>query len=426
MIDHRSLLGEASHVLDKLQTRGVAKEQSAELEAWVRKRSDAIRTTEALRQRLNVETQDVQRLRGVDERAFADARDQLKSLKQSIKDAERHQARVEHALSELLLTIPNVPDASVPIGVDASSNRVERAVGSPRTFDFAPQPHWELGEHLKILDFEQASKLSGPRFVVYRGWGARLESALIRLMLDTARENGYLEIIPPLLVREESMLAAGQYPKFKGESFETRDGEYALIPTSEVPLINLHRDEIIEDDNLPIRYTAYTPCFRREAGAAGRDTRGLIRLHQFNKVELVALTRPEDSAEELERLTKHAEAVLQKLELAYRVVTLSSGDMGFAAAKTHDLEVWLPGQEAFREISSCSNCTDFQARRAKIRYRPKGGKPTLLHTLNGSGVAVGRAFVAVLENYQQADGSLRVPKVLKPYLGEQDVIEAES
>ncbi|MEO1172802.1 MAG: serine--tRNA ligase, partial [Myxococcota bacterium] len=272
-----------------------------------------------------------------------------------------------------------------------------------------------------ILDFERASKLSGARFSLYRGAGARLELALANFMLDVAQENGFVPVIPPVLVRSEAMVASGQYPKFKGESFETTDEEFTLIPTSEVSLVNLHRDEILDEASLPIRYTAFTPCFRKEAGAAGRDTRGLIRLHQFNKVELVSITRAEDSFDELERITANGESILQKLELPYRVMALCTGDMGFAAAKTYDLEVWLPGQGAYREISSCSNCTDFQARRAKIRYRSEDGskkkKTNLAHTLNGSGLAVGRTFVAVLENYQREDGSVAIPAALQPYLG---------
>jgi seryl-tRNA synthetase len=295
-------------------------------------------------------------------------------------------------------------------------------VGDKPSFDFEPKAHWDIGEHLNILDFERASKLSGSRFVVYRGAGARLERALTHFMLDLAGEHGYTEIAPPLLVRPESMVAAGQYPKFKGESYETLNNEYALIPTSEVPLVNLHRDEIIEEAELPIRYAAFTPCFRREAGAAGRDTRGLIRQHQFNKVELVAFSKPEDSYNELERLTSNAEEVLKRLGLHYRVVALCTGDLGFGAAKTYDLEVWLPSQGTFREISSCSNCVDFQARRGKMRYRPISGdnkkvKPRLLHTLNGSGLAVGRTLVAILENYQEADGSITLPPALVPYFG---------
>jgi seryl-tRNA synthetase len=274
-----------------------------------------------------------------------------------------------------------------------------------------------LGEALGILDFGQAAKISGARFVVMRALGAKLERALAALMLDLAQEHGYEEVAPPLLVRPESMQGAGQYPKFKGESFETHDGELVLIPTSEVPLVNLHRDEILSEDSLPVRLTAFTPCFRREAGSAGRDTRGLIRLHQFNKVELVSITTPQNSAAEHERITGHAEKVLQTLELPYRVITLCTGDLGFAAMKTYDLEVWLPASGKYREISSCSNCGDFQARRAAIRYRDGAGKTHHVHTLNGSGIAVGRALVAVLENYQQADGSVVVPKALRPYMG---------
>ncbi|MEO1302929.1 MAG: serine--tRNA ligase [Myxococcota bacterium] len=429
MIDYRALIHDADAIIARLQTRGVNPEQSLALQGAVASRSRAIQDAESLRQELNTATKSVQKLRGEDPTAFARAREELKSLKDRIKQAEQTQSEADETLDRLLMTIPNLPHESVPEGQDESSNRVERTVGTPKDFPFEAKAHWDLGESLGIIDFDRGAKISGSRFVVYRGLGARLEWALAQLMLDMARENGYLEIIPPLLVREDAMRAAGQYPKFKGDSFETLDEEYSLIPTSEVPLVNLHRDEILADENLPVRYVAHTPCFRREAGAAGRDTRGLIRLHQFNKVELVSITRPEDSFEELERLTRNAESVLQRLELPYRVSALSTGDMGFAAAKTYDLEVWLPGQGTYREISSCSNCTDFQARRSKIRYRPEpsGGektKPALVHTLNGSGLAVGRAFVAVIENYQREGGSIEVPAALRPYLGGLETIDA--
>lgn len=421
MLDYRALLHDAEPFVAKLSTRGVAEDQVRALQDSVRTRSEAIQRTESLRQELNSATKDVQALRGKDEAAFDAARGTLKTLKESIKHSEAEQLAAEEQLNALLLSIPNLPHDSVPIGPDESANELVRTVGEAKPLDFDARPHWEIGESLGILDFERASKLSGARFALYQGAGARLELALANFMLDIAQDNGFIPVIPPVLVRSDAMIASGQYPKFKGESFETTDEEFTLIPTSEVPLVNLHRDEILDESSLPIRYTAFTPCFRKEAGAAGRDTRGLIRLHQFNKVELVSLTRAEDSFEELERLTANAESVLQKLELPYRVMALCTGDMGFAAAKTYDLEVWLPGQGGYREISSCSNCTDFQSRRAKIRYRTDEGgkkkKTTLAHTLNGSGLAVGRTFVAVLENYQRADGSVAIPSALQPYLG---------
>jgi seryl-tRNA synthetase len=304
------------------------------------------------------------------------------------------------------------------VGPDESANRVERVVGEPPRLGFAPQAHWDLGPRLGILDFERGAKLAGARFTVSWGAGARLERALIQLMLDLhTREHGYTEVLPPFLVRGDMLVGTGQLPKFAPDLFKLEDHDLYLNPTAEVPLTNLHRDEILEASSLPRRYTAHTPCFRAEAGSHGRDVRGLIRQHQFNKVELVQLARPEESYAALEELTGHAERVLQVLGLPYRVVSLSTGDLGFASSKTYDLEVWLPGQDGYREISSCSNCEDFQARRANLRYRAEGGKPALLHTLNGSGLAVGRTLIAVLENGQQADGSVVLPPALRPYLG---------
>jgi len=424
MLDHRAFHHEADAVLERLTSRGVAAEVITQLKTLVSNRSEAIGHLEALRHKLNEATGEVQqKAKAGDMDAVAAARASLKGLKAEIKDAEESTNQAQEQMTELLLTVPNLPHESVPLGADESHNRIEREVGEKRAFDFEPKPHWEVGEKLGILDFERAAKISGSRFVVYRGAGARLERALIQFMLDRAFHNGYEEIAPPLLVRPESMQAAGQYPKFIGESYETLDREFALIPTSEVPLVNLHREEIVEEAQLPLRYTAYTPCFRREAGAAGRDTRGILRQHQFNKVELVSYTTPEDSIEELERLTGNAEQILKELGLPYRVVTLATGDLGFAATKTYDLEVWIPSQNHYREISSCSNCGDFQARRSQIRYRPESGgqkkkaKPKLVHTLNGSSLAVGRTLLAILENYQQADGSIEVPEALRPFFG---------
>jgi seryl-tRNA synthetase len=325
----------------------------------------------------------------------------------------------------VLLTLPNVPDPSVPVGKDASDNVEVRRVGAPPEFAFAPKAHWDLGPELGILDFERAAKVSGARFTVSWDDGARLERALIQLMLDLHGSRGYREVVPPYLVTAETLTGTGQLPKFEGDLFKTRAGDrdLYLIPTAEVPLTNLHRDEILDEESLPRKYVAMSPCFRSEAGSYGKDVRGLIRQHQFHKVELVKLTTPESSTVELESMVEDAEEVLKRLGLPYRVVVLCTGDMGFAAAKTYDLEVWLPGQAAYREISSCSNCTDFQARRAGLRYRPAAkGKPRLLHTLNGSGLAVGRTLIAILENCQQADGSVLVPEALRPYLHGQERI----
>ena len=351
--------------------------------------------------------------------------DEVVGLKASIQDGEDKEREQDKALGELLAGIPNMPAEDVPVGADEDANMELRKVGEPPKFDFEPKQHFELGEALGLMDFETAAKLSGSRFVVLKGSLARLERALSQFMLDLhTSEHGYTEVNPPLLVRDEAMFGTAQLPKFKDDQFAAGE-DYWLIPTAEVPLTNLAREAISEEASLPMRVAAATPCFRAEAGAAGRDTRGMIRQHQFFKVELVTVTTPEQSAEEHERLTACAETVLKRLGLPYRVMVLSTGDMGFAAEKTHDIEVWLPGQDAYREISSCSKCGDFQARRMNARYRPKDSKnPRLVHTLNGSGVAVGRALVAVLENYQEADGSVRIPEALQPYMGGLTKIEA--
>jgi seryl-tRNA synthetase len=328
------------------------------------------------------------------------------------------QAReADEALNELLLGIPNLPDASLPVGRDESANRLEREWGTPPVFDFEVKDHVELGEGLGIVDFERAAKIAGARFALLRGLGARLERALINFMLDVhTGEHGYTEVLPPFMANSDSLRGTGQLPKFAEDLFHLEGTDYFLIPTAEVPVTNIHRDEILDGGQLPLYYTAFTPCFRSEAGSYGKDTRGMIRQHQFNKVELVKFVCPEDSWDELEKLTANAEAILQKLGLAYRVMTLSTGDLGFSAAKTYDIEVWLPAQNAYREISSCSNFTDYQARRAGIRFK-RDKKPEYVHTLNGSGLAVGRTIVALLENYQQADGSVIIPEVLRPYMG---------
>lgn len=343
----------------------------------------------------------------------------MKTVSARIKELDEELGQVENDLRDLLLNVPNLPDPACPPGAGEEDNPEVRRRGTPRRFDFTPKPHWELGEGLGILDFERAAKLAGARFAVSLGAGARLERALISFMLDLhTAEGGYVEVLPPFMVNRETMTGTGQLPKFEADLFHLDEPDYFLIPTAEVPVTNLYRDEILDGARLPLCYAAYTPCFRKEAGAHGRDTRGLIRQHQFNKVELVKFTRPEDSAAELEKLLGNAEEVLRRLELPYRVVDLCTGDLGFSAMRTYDIEVWLPGQETYREISSCSTFGDFQARRANIRFRREAGaKPEFVHTLNGSGLAVGRTLVAVLENYQQADGSVTVPAALRPYMG---------
>ena len=344
---------------------------------------------------------------------------EMKTLSDEIKTIEGEQKKLEEELSAVCLNIPNLPDPSVVVGRSSEDNKVLRSWGEKPAFSFKPKAHDELGENLKILDFERAAKIARSRFVVYRGLGAALERAIISLMLDIhIKENGYTEVLTPLLVNEASLRGTGQLPKFAEDLFRCKEDDLYLIPTAEVPVTNLHRDEILNATDLPLKYVAYTPCFRREAGSYGKDVKGIIRQHQFNKVELVKFTTPESSPAEHEKLTADAEKILQKLNLAYRVVELCTGDLGFASAKTYDLEVWFPSENQYREISSCSNFQSFQARRAAIRYRPeKEAKPELVHTLNGSGLAVGRTFAAILENYQQADGSIVIPSVLRPYLG---------
>lgn len=345
--------------------------------------------------------------------------EQVRLAGQEIKKLDEKIKQVEADLEVIMLNIPNLPHASVPVGADEEANQELRRWGEPRIFEFEPLAHWDIGPGLDILDFERAAKLSGARFTVYKGWGARLERAVINFFLDVhVNRHGYQEIFPPFLVNAECMLGTGQLPKFAEDMFKVEGREMYLVPTAEVPLTNLYREEILEEKDLPMYMTAYTACFRAEAGSHGRDTRGIIRQHQFNKVELVKLTVPDSSYEELEKMTQDAEEVLQLLELPYRVVLLSTGDMGFSSAKTYDLEVWMPSYNDYKEISSCSNCEDFQARRANIRYRPASKqKVRYVHTLNGSGVAVGRTVAAILENYQQEDGTVLVPSVLRPYLG---------
>ncbi len=342
--------------------------------------------------------------------------EQVKKIKEAIEKYEAGLSEVEALLRDRLLRIPNLPAQDVPVGEDESQNVEVRRWGRTRDFTFEPKPHWELGEKLGIFDFERAGKLSGSRFVVLKGWGAKLERALINFMLDLHSRKGYREVLPPHLVRPEILVGTGQLPKFEEELYKCERDELYLIPTAEVPLTNLYRDEILSEEELPIYMVSYTPCYRREAGSYGKDIRGIIRQHQFNKVELVKIVKPEHSYEELERLTSDAEDVLQLLGLPYRVVLLCTGDLGFSSAKTYDIEVWFPSQGKYREISSCSNCEDFQARRMNTRYRDAHGRLHFVHTLNGSGLAVGRTLAAILENYQQEDGSVVVPEVLRDYL----------
>lgn len=352
----------------------------------------------------------------------------MRETSQRIKELDQSLAEVEGQLEQLLLYVPNIPHESVPVGKDEQDNPVVKRWGEIPEFSFFPRPHWEVGESLGILDFERAARMTGARFALYWGLGARLERALISFMLDlhTGR-HGYKEVLPPFMVNSTAMTGTGQLPKFREDLFKLEDWDYYLVPTAEVPVTNIHQNELLDEDELPFYYTAYTPCFRSEAGSYGKDTRGLVRQHQFNKVELVKFSTPERSYEELESLLLDAEEVLQELRLPYRVVTLCTGDMGFAAAKTYDIEVWLPGQGLFREISSCSNFEDFQARRANIRYRPRGrNKTAFVHTLNGSGLAVGRTLVAILENCQQEDGSVLIPEALRSYMQGAEAIESKA
>lgn len=393
-----------------------------ELAKLLEERRSLTAKVDELRHQLKTGSSEVARLKR-DKQPADEAMATMKAIGDRISDMDAQARTLEERVTELTMGIPNLPHASVPVGDDASKNQEVRRWGQAPEMSFTPKPHWEIGEALDILDFERATKIAGARFVVMKGLGARLERALINYMLDlhTGR-HGYQEVLPPFMVNRAAMTGTGQLPKFEADLFHLGEDDFFLIPTAEVPLTNLLRDEILSDDRLPIRYTAYTPCFRREAGSYGKDTRGLIRLHQFNKVELVAFVRPDESYAQLESLTAAAEAVLQGLGLPYRVMALCTGDLGFSAAKTYDLEVWLPGQAHFREISSCSNFESFQARRANIRYRRAAGKAgdgktEFVHTLNGSGLAIGRTLVAILENYQQADGSVLIPESLRPYLG---------
>jgi len=388
------------------------------------KRRELLPALEGLRHQRNRVSQEIAEMKknGEDASHFID---EMKKVSAEIKAKESELSGIEEELTPFLMVVPNMPDESVVVGTDEKDNPVVRTWGKQEEMDFDPLPHWEIGEGLGILDFARASKIAGSRFALYRGHGALLERALINFMLDIhTKEHGYTEVLPPFMVNAASMTGTGQLPKFEDDLFKVNDWDLYLIPTAEVPVTNIHRDEILQEESLPIYYVAYTPCFRSEAGSYGKDTRGLIRQHQFNKVELVKFSRPGDSYDELESLTENAEEILKRLELPYRVVSLCTGDLGFSAAKTYDLEVWLPGQNLFREISSCSNFVDFQARRANIRFKRKGASGTeLVHTLNGSGLAVGRTLVAILENYQQKDGCVAIPNALQPYMGGMEFIK---
>jgi len=416
MIDIKFLRDHIEALRAALANRGAAIDLESILEIDTTRRS-TLHEMEQLRAEQNRASEEIARLK----REKQDASQQLdamKTLSGRVKNLDEKVRALDAELQRRMLVIPNIPDASLPIGADERANREERRWGQPRTFDFAPKDHVDLGVALGILDFERAAKIAGARFCLSRGAGARLERALINFFLDVhTREHGYTEVLPPFMANSASFLGTGQLPKFKDDLFgiANEGKDLFLIPTSEVPVTNIHRDEILNEADLPVKYAAYSPCFRSEAGSYGKDTRGMIRQHQFNKVELVKFTTPESSFDELESLTANAETVLQRLEIPYRVMTLSTGDLGFSAAKTYDIELWLPGQNAYREISSCSNFTDFQARRANIRFR-RGKKPEFVHTLNGSGLAVGRTVVAILENGQQADGSVVIPAALRPYM----------
>jgi seryl-tRNA synthetase len=426
MLDLKYLRANFDEVKEKLQHRGEDLTALGRFEELDVKRRELIVESEQLKSRRNEVSQQVALLK----REKKDADQLIKEMREEgerIKELDEQLREVEGTLEQLLLSIPNIPHESVPVGETEDDNSEIRKWGEVPEFPFEPKPHWEIAEKLEILDFERAGKVTGSRFVFYKGLGARLERALISFMLDLhVDEHGYKEILPPYMVNRASMTGTGQLPKFEDDAFLVGSEDYFLIPTAEVPVTNMHRDEILSGEELPIRYAAYSACFRSEAGSAGRDTRGLIRQHQFNKVELVKFVKPEDSYAELEKLTNDAEKVLQLLGLPYHVIAICTGDLGFTAAKKYDIEVWIPSAGVYREISSCSNFEAFQARRANIRFRrePKA-KPEFVHTLNGSGLAIGRTVAAILENYQQEDGSVVIPELLRPYMGNRAVIKPE-
>ncbi|MBM7643473.1 serine--tRNA ligase [Streptococcus loxodontisalivarius] len=424
MLDLKRIRNDFDQVATKLANRGVDEATLRELKEVDEKRRQLLIQSEELKAERNIATDAIAQAK----RNKEDASEQIAAMQKvsaDIKAVDAQLAEVDEKLNTMIAILPNTPADDVPVGADEEENVEVRRWGTPREFDFDVKAHWDLGEDLDILDWERGAKVTGSRFLFYKGLGARLERALYNFMLDEHAKEGYTEMITPYMVNHDSMFGTGQYPKFKEDTFEINDEErpFVLIPTAEVPLTNYYRNEIIDGKDLPIYFTAMSPSFRSEAGSAGRDTRGLIRLHQFHKVEMVKFAKPEESYEELEKMTANAENILQKLNLPYRVITLCTGDMGFSAAKTYDLEVWIPAQNTYREISSCSNTEDFQARRAQIRYRDEAdGKVKLLHTLNGSGLAVGRTVAAILENYQNEDGSVTIPEVLRPYMGGAEVI----
>jgi len=421
MLDLNFVRGNLPLIERKLRDRGMKHEEVLrDFSAVDARRREHITNMERLSAMQNKASEEIARLKR-DKLDASAQMSEMRRVREEVAELEKQAAVFEAQLQDILKTIPNLPHASVPVGAGTEQNVEVRRWGAPPQFDFTPKPHWELGAELGVLDLERAVKLSGARFAVYWGLGARMERALANFMLDLhTREHGYTEVLPPFLVNQDSLYGTGNLPKFEADLFKLPHGDTALylIPTAEVPVTNLYRDEVLEAARLPVKLTAWTPCFRSEAGSYGKDVRGIIRQHQFQKVELVKFARPDTSYDELESLTANAEEVLRRLGLHYRVVVLSTGDMGFSAAKTYDIEVWLPGQQLFREISSCSNFESYQARRANIRFRPEGkSKTEFVHTLNGSGLAVGRTWLAILENYQQADGSVIIPEVLRPYMG---------
>ena len=424
MLDLRFVRDNPEKLREALQKRGAGdfSVQEAQLDLgqfleMEQRRRQFLREVEELRNRRNVVSEEIGKLKR-EKKDASSLLGEMKVVSEKIKELDEVLGGMEEKEKTFLRYVPNIPHESVPVGKDETENVVVRTWGEPKQFDFPPLNHWDIAEVLGIIDFDRASKIAGARFSLMRGAGARLERALMNFMLDLNTSKGYTEVFPPILVNRESMIGTGQLPKFEMELFRIADPEFYLIPTAEVPVTNIHREEILQERDLPVYYTAYTPCFRREAGSYGKDTRGLIRQHQFNKVELVKFVKPEDSYAELERLTGDAEDILRRLGLPYRVVALCTGDLGFSAAKTYDLEVWLPGQQRYREISSCSNFGDFQARRANIRFKREGQKGTeFVHTLNGSGLAIGRTVVAILENYQQKGCSVDIPEALRPYMG---------
>ena len=422
MLDVKFLREDLTRVKERMATRGTEIDWD-EFVYLDQQRRDTLARIEKLKERKNRLSGEIGKVKKSGGDATVLMRE-VEEVSETIREGEEPLAEIEARFEKFMLTVPNLPEPSVPVGRSAAENREVRRWGDPPQFDFPAKNHWDIGEELGILDFTRAAKIAGARFALYKDAGARLERALINFMLDLhTQKHGYREVLPPFLVNRDAMTGTGQLPNLEEDLFRIESPEYFLVPTAEVPLTNIHREEVLEREDLPIKYVAYTPCFRREAGSHGKDVRGLIRQHQFNKVEMVKLTEPEASYDELENMVQDAEEVLRRLKLPYRVIELCTGDLGFASAKTYDLEVWLPGQATYREISSCSNCEDFQARRAQIRYRKETkGKPVFVHTLNGSGLAVGRTLVAVLENYQQKDGSVVIPEVLRSYMGDLDRI----